>query len=496
MSWALFLRILALVECIAFLSRCETAPTAGLCGDNSPAIPVPECRNAASGEPEACDAPGTVRLWAEIRPGRPGETLPEERDSTQWSSATIPGWGSGHELFYSLDIDTDRLFVAYNAGLQIWDIGGDKAEDPERLAVADGWRGDFFTPFQTGENDFLIDDVAGVALGDGESLVALSGRAGVGLSVWTHSGRQALATQLYQDPATATRRVRVVELGGRWYAFAGGTHGVFVYDLTEAADIGPCLDNAGELCPGVYRGRVSDQVTSVYIDTITRAGKVYVANSSGIGFPLQIWEVPEPASPATAALRFSGLAGALGEAFFELDDFFYLAVVEWVEPSWVLRIYDVTECLDRDGCGSLLLRWESALSHLGSNQLLTYSTSDSRPFLYYGLQATSLEGPAIEKLLDLSDFPASVREITAFGERYTDPCNGLEIDYWGDYYSGNDSGLRNLSPRVGKFRGKYFYRAAFGILDVHVTTSSVIFLGSFESGNTSRWSNTKRNVTN
>ena len=39
-----------------------------------------------------------------------------------------------------------------------------------------------------------------------------------------------------------------------------------------------------------------------------------------------------------------------------------------------------------------------------------------------------------------------------------------------EYYRTNYHGLRNVLPRVGKFAGGYFYRAAFGILDVHQLT--------------------------
>ncbi len=468
---------------------------AGLCGENSPAHPAPECRDKDTGAEMSCGEPNAVQLWVGLRPGLPEERLPVERDSTQWTSTTIPGFGSGHELFHSLDIVGNRLYVAYNAGLQAWNINGNLAEDPQRLAIADGWRGDFFTPFQTGKNDFLIDDVAAVSLGGNQNLIALSGRQGVGLSVWKHTGASTTFEQRYQDPATSVRRLRIAEHNERLYAFAGGTFGVFVYDLSETLEGFPCRDSAGTICPGAYRGRVTTQVSSVYVDIIQRDGTIYVANSSGIGFPLQIWEVGDPAFPSdpeTTKLKYAGLGGALGEAFFEIEGVFYLAVVEWINTSWRIQIYDVTSCLDDDGCSTLPEVWSTALEQEGATRLLTYSTSNGKPFLYYGTQAASLGGTKVEQLLDLSQFPASVREITddpggADRTYFDKDCKDSEVDYWGDYYPSNGNGLRNVSPRVGKFKDKYFYRAAFGILDVHVLRDA-IFSDPFESGDVSRWS--------
>ncbi len=464
-----------LIAWIAVALCSPMAASGGNCGNNSPAIPVPECRAANGGQEVDCSQPGAVRLWQGLRPGKPGEVLHPDRDSTQWASTSIPGVNTGHELFHSLDIvGTNRLFAAYNAGFSVWNIAGNNAEDPRRLAVADGWRGDFLTgAFQTGENDFLIDDIAAASLGGNNNyIIALSGRTGVGFSVWTHSGIQALPDQLYQDPQTAVRRVRLVEFGGRQYAFAGGTEGVWVYDLTQAQVVGPCLqDDVG--CTGVQIGRVTDQASSVYIDTISRNGKVYVANSSGIGFPLQIWEVSNPLIPTTAVLKFSGLGGVLGQAFFQIGGAVYLGVVEWVPTNWRLRIYRVTSCLDNTSCNPPLV-YSMPISQVGVTRLLTASTSNGDQFLYYGAQLNDVAGEQVEHLLDLSNFPSSVREITedssGSSPTYTDGCNGDQVDYWGDYYSLNDHGLRNTSPRVGKFQGNYFYRAAFGILDVHVRT--------------------------
>jgi PKD repeat protein len=461
---------------LTLLAVTTTMPPALLgqtCGDNDPATPVPECRHQNNGNQVPCSDPNAVRLWpAGLRPGLPGQTLPPERDSTQWTSTTIPGAFSGHELFHGLDILGNKLYVAYNAGFQIWDIAsGPHAEQPSRELTKDGWRGDFLDFPSFGENDFYVDDIDVVTAG-GKNLIALSGRVTVGLSVWEHTIAPLGLVQKYQDLGNRSQRVRVVDQGGINYAFAGGQLGIFVYDLNAAQALAsPCLDLNGAVCPGVYRGKLGETNLSLFLDAIKRDGHVYVAKSGGNGVPVEIWEVTTPSSPGTAVRRFQGLSsGGQGLAFFEKNTIPYLGVVEKVGSGWRLRAYNVDACLDTNGCGSLgspLI--DRALSVSASSpQFLNFSSSGSTPFLYYGANEFGLEGSKVEQLLDLSNFPGSVSEITDSGGTYHDTCNGETVDYWGDYYPHNDKGLRNIRPMVGKFKGNYFYRAAFGVLDVHV----------------------------
>ncbi|MEE8526807.1 MAG: PKD domain-containing protein, partial [Thermoanaerobaculia bacterium] len=465
-------RFRVVLTLVAATMAVPTALFGGFCGNNDPAVPVPECRNQNNGQQVPCSDANAVRLWpAGLRPGLPGQTLPPERDSTDWTSTTIPGALSGHELFHGLDILGNKLYVAYNAGFQVWDIAGSNAERPSRELTKDGWRGDFLDFPSFGENDFYIDDIEVVAAG-GKNLIALSGRVTVGFTVWEHSITPLGLVQKYQDLGKRSQRVRVVNQGGINYAFAGGQLGIFVYDISQAQALtAPCLDDSGTVCPGVYRGRLGETNLSLFLDAIRRDGRVYIAKSGGNGVPVEIWEVTTPSSPGTAVRRFQGLSGGgQGLAFFEVNTIPYLAVVEKVGTGWRLRIYNVNACLDTNGCGSLgPALVDRALNVAASSpQLLNYSLSNSTPFLYYGANEFGLEGDQVEQLLDLSNFPGSVSEITDSGGTYTDNCNGQTIDYWGDYYPDNDYGLRNIRPMVGKFRGDKFYRAAFGILDVHV----------------------------
>ncbi len=458
----------------------------GQCGGNEPAFPVPECRSAATGDAVSCAQPNAARLWPSgFQPGLPGQQLPSRRDSTQWRSFTIPGVATGHELFHSLDIVGTHLYVVYNAGLQVWSIGGGDAEDPALLEAADGWRGDFFSFPEPGENDYFTDDIAALdpTGGNQDVLIAVAGRDTVGLSIWKHTLAPSDLDQLYQDLGSNTVQVRVAEHLGRSYAFAAGGTGVKVYDMTQAAGLAsPCLDESGTVCPGVYRGELGDMASGGYLDVIERNGKLYVAVSDGNPLParplgLEIWEVDNPAVPSTAVRRFSGLAtDTRGPALFEHGGTYYVAVIDRLASNRTIRIYDVDSCLDGNGCSSVGAPvWSRALPPRSvPAEFLTYSASFSTPFLYYGFQGINLEGTKLEQLLDLSTLGTTnaIVEVTDDGDTYTDSCTGNTVDYWGDYYAANGHGLRNLSPRVGKFRGDYFYRAAFGILDVHKKTVS------------------------
>jgi hypothetical protein len=468
------------------------AAFAQICGGNSPAVPVPECRSSLDGTEVACNDPDAVRMWPDgFRPGEPGRTFPIERDSTQYNTTTIPGAISGHELFQSVYPLDGYLYVAYNAGLQVWDIHTDP-EVPQLVFVRDGWNGDFLDfPF-FGENDFFVDDVSAIRSGD-DALVALSGRTTVGFGIWRHVEDPASFDQLYQDLGNRSIQTRSFEFGGNLYAFAAGQLGVFAYDLTAAEALaGPCLDDGGSVCPGVFLGKVGATGFSSALDVLQRGGNVYVVRSGSAAAPIEIWEVSDPATPGTAVSRFSGLpAGAWGVSLFERGGVAYLGVVEKDGGASMLRIYDVDACLDADGCGSLGAPvYTRALGMpFASPQYLTYSTSFGTPFLYYGANGFGLEGIKAELLLDLGAFPGgAVTEITDGGGSYTDACTGNTVDYWGDYYPGNGNGLRNVRPLVGRFDGAYFYRAAFGILDVHVNEGAgVIFFDGFESGDTSAW---------
>ena len=412
-------------------------------GDNSPAQPVPRTRAG-------------VALWppSGLRPGRPGTRLPRERDSTDYLSTTIPGTVSGHELFQSLDIANGTLYVAYNAGLQIWNISGANAEAPLRMGVKDGWRGDFTEFPPPGEASNFVEDVAALAVGPDEVLIALSGLGQVGTTLWRHA--RSGFTQIAQHRERVSRQVRMAYAGERAVAFgAGPTAGVVVFDAATGADL------------GVLGG---DASSKRYLDVLEHDGRVIVVASNGNSIPLRLWTLTDPARPESARLRYDGAslgAGVKGVALFEHAGRAYLALVK----SHVVRVHAIDHCIDR-GCGDVGTPvWQLALpGRWPATEFLTASRGPGgRPYLYYGMETSGLDGTRKELLLDLSGLgdPGHVPEITDGGGRYTDAC-GNQVDYWGEYYDGNENGFRNFHPRVGRWHGRVFYRATNATLDTHV----------------------------
>lgn len=433
---------------------------------------------------------------------KPASEIPANRDSTDYITQTIPGNSSGHELFQDVagvEGDDDWLYVAYNAGLQIWDLRVDP-DDPRRELFRDGWLGqfEFFPGF--GEGDTYISSIDVIASTGNNVLIALAGELGHGVSFWRWNTATEVLTQIYQETGIGVLDIKLIEhSNGRIYALgsdkdasAGGLH---VFDVS-AADASPCFDDNPGIggCSTVYEGDVaanagdSNYIDSEgsYVDAWTAAnGDIYVVASDGsakVTDPLtvEIWRLdnPEnPVSPGGATRMFQGLStNTRGVQLFEVGTSQFLAVIDVISASnTVLRIYDASNCVDGSPCGSLgssLFNY-SLPSNTGNFQYLSFSRSGSRSFLYYGLETTGTGGPRVEQLFDVSsldDVSPAIFEITDAGANYIDPCNGQSIDYWGDYYNLNAYGNENLVPRNGRFIGNYFYRAALGILDVHELT--------------------------
>lgn len=459
------------------------AAAAPICGANSPAYPVPEYR-------------GSTRLWPDgFQPARPGQPIPPNRDSTQFVGYPYPSATTGLELFIGLDIVGDRLFVLYNVGLQVWNIGGTRAENPQMLTFEDGLTGRWLAHPGDGEEDGYLFDVA--ALQDpadpNRIFVTTAGKNEVGVAVWRYDRAENALTPIYQDANQETTDVDMLTVGGRAYALLASIRGAFLVDVSATNDLSaPCLnDHVAITCPeGILLGEIGNADRSRYIGGIERDGSLFVAYSEGAisanGRLPQIWQV-DPAQPANATRRFLGsVRDTHSPLLFRKGSRHYMAVVE----AKRLRIYDVDACLDADGCTSLPTpSYDAALRNNNwAQDYLTYSESNGTPFLYYGVGTGNLTGTAVERLIDLSNLGRNnrLREITATGETYTDPCNGVgPIGYWADYYPQNHNGLRNFVPGKGHFYNQYFYRATTAVLDVHIRTE--IFRDGFESGDLSAW---------
>ncbi len=485
------LRLAALALLLASVAW-PAALRAQACSGSTPAFAVPE------------------DLWLPgFRPGRtdlPNHQIPPERDSTDWSSLTFPGFDSGHEIFQGLDVEGDYLYVAYNAGFSIWDVAGDdNAEDPVRLEVRDGWFmaacqadptcGPFLSFPPGGEIDFLVEDIDALAYGGGSDVaIAVSGKAPVGLSLWRWDASSQVLTAVYQDTTRSSRQVRLLEAGGTVYVFSSYLDGLQVFDFSQALAQAPCLEEPGDPidCPGVDLGNLGTIDSGRYLDLLQRpTGEILVATTDGNagGQRLELWSLTDPASPGSAVQLFDGLdLRTFGVALFNYESNDYLATLEFTDPDNVLKIFNINGCSGSPCSLGAAVFDDVAVPPRISDQFLTYSNSNGTPFLYYGLFG-SLFGPQVEQLLDLTTLGRpvqSITELTDGGPTYFDTCQGQDLDYWPWYYTGNEFGLDNFTPRIGKFHPEnhFFYRAAGGILDVHV---GAIFADGFETGDLSQW---------
>ncbi len=443
-------------------------------------------------------APG-IDLWIPevFRPGltgRPNRQLPADRDSTEWDSIFNPGYHTGLELFESVDVLGDHLYVAYNSGFSIWDVSGGNAENPVRIKVRDGWNkhpcpadpdcGPFLSfPSLPAEVDQLIEDIDVLEASGGTNVyIAVSGKNPVGLSLWRFNTNSKNVSAIYQDiDRPVSRQVRLVRSGGRLYVFSSYSGGIAVYDLTQAIALGQCLEETGTDCPGVYRGDVGSITSGRFVDVLQRpTGELLIAASDArvsgpSGQGLELWQMNDPANPGVATQLFDGLdPETYGSALFSHEGNDYLAAVENDGSLNKIRIWNINACGGGGGACSLgASLFDLPGPRFLSDQFLTYSTSDGTPFLYYGLFANGLPGPQVEQLLDLTTLGRAgqnITEMTDGGATYLDNCAEEDLDYWAWYYPGNEFGPKNLTPRIGKFHpdSGYFYRAARGILDVHV----------------------------
>ena len=439
-----------------------------------------------------------VDLWLPeiFRPGLTdlsNRRLPAERDSTGWISLTIPGFSSGHEIFQGLDVLDDHMYVAYNAGFSIWDIGTDP-EKPRRLKIRDGWHfsncqsnadcGPFLSFPGAGEVDFLVEDIDVLpAPGSANTVyIAVSGRNPVGISLWRFNTNSENVTPVYQDTTRVSRQVRLIAIGSTVYAFSSYGNGLAVYNMSRALAIEGCLEETGSDCPGVYQGNVGSIDTGRYVDVLQRpTGEILVAASNGniTGQGVELWRVSDLSNPGSANRLFSGLNDrTFGVALFSYEGNDYLAALERDGALNVIKIFNINACSGAGTCslGAPLFDDIGVPPRL-SDQFLTFSMSGGTPFLYYGLFG-GFGGPKVEQLLNLTTLGRPVQTITEMtdgGPTYFDDCEEANLGYWAWYYPGNEFGPNNMTPRIGKFNAEtnVFYRAAGGILDTHVWEGGV-----------------------
>ncbi|HEX9941293.1 MAG TPA: PKD domain-containing protein [Thermoanaerobaculia bacterium] len=378
------------------------------------------------------------------------------RDSTGFNEFTQIY--ANYPWFMSLDAENGYLFVALSHGLQVWDARSFPPEPKSQLSsqAFPVWSSnpEIKWPLQDVDAPPGVDDVAAVA-----------GHSGIGLAVIGLANKSEPKI-LYQSHKKEGNQVYAARIGGRDYAFLAApagepSGGLFAYDMTQAKLYDRCVESvpaAGETvhCPGVYLGRIGSQPSATYVDGVDR----WVVASFGSARGFQIWDVANPSAPQ---LELSGLGDRQvdGVALWKEGSAYYLAARTAAfepGPGRVVHrtaIYDVS-CIASvcPGLGAPL--WSGEFNGGGTADFLTFSRSDGIPFLYLGSDDRCSGGTQREWLLDVSN-PAAPQDISPF-------------NYWGWYYRGGPTGFNLVTPRVGKFVGPVFYRAALSLFDFHQRT--------------------------
>ncbi|HEX2644910.1 MAG TPA: PKD domain-containing protein [Thermoanaerobaculia bacterium] len=363
--------------------------------------------------------------------------------------------------FMSLDVENGFLFTGLSHGLQIWDARS-TPENPNPLSQLSFLSIPVWA--DNAEVKWPLQDVDAPPSND--QVVALSGVSGIGLVVVDTSDKNDPKV-VYQSHKKEGEQVYSATINGRAYAFLAAssgspTGGLFAYDMTRALQLDGCVESAPAdpvQCSGVFLGKVGSHGSAAFVDGVDR----FVAVSFGASRGFEIWDMGTPASPQ---LKLSGLGdrSVEGIALWRELDHYYLALRSSFFNAALGRvvnntsIYDVS-CIASGGCPSLgNPLWTAEFNGQG-RAFLTFSRSGARAFLYLGTDNRCTGGDQHEWLLDVND-PAAPRDIT--------PPTG----YWGWYYRGGPTGFNLVMPRVGKFFGDTFYRAALSILDFHQRTAN------------------------
>jgi len=456
-GWVLALALLVLPM--------TASATVSSCIDGTPAFGVPQ------------------DYWGEIQPADVGQ-LPDARDSTDYDGSTpgknFPTMVYNLPLFSSVDVEEGWAFVSYSYGFMIWDARGANAADPQRVSYKDGLQTGWASWPGASELREIVWDVD-APKGD-SSIAVTAARSPVGVAIWDTANKEN-PHSLYQDISRFTTQVWASDIGGRDYAFAASEattgNGLLVYDMTAARQYNQCVeDSINETnCPGVLlRGSTMAPGRGVsYVDGVKRAnGKTYVAFSSGV-FPkgVEIWDVSDPNNPKSLNLSgglFATDAYHFGVALWEQGGTVYLAT----HTDKGGRVYDVGSCMDNGGCTSVGSPvWSQAWNVSAARRFVTDSESDGVPFIYFGEENKCDGGLQKEWLFDTSPLsqgkpPVDITPSTT--KVVNDPETGqpVEIDYWGWYYARSPTGFSQVMPRTGVWNGKYFYRTAWTLFDVHV----------------------------
>lgn len=368
------------------------------------------------------------------------------------------------------------MFTAASQRFQTWQLSPTtglptRQGDLGLSAMSLTWGADAhaFLPFQD------VDAPPGIT-----NVVAMSGNNGVGLVVFDTSDKRRPSI-LYQDhgpgnpPLREAKGVYATTINSRHYALVatGGIGGgLHAYDLSAAQQLtNRCTEGqpGTTRCAGVYLRQLGNRTKTQFVDGVA---DLVVVSSGTDPYGFEIYDLRNPATWGSQPpqLRMEGLTSetVFGVAMWQDQDAgttkTYLAVRTLTQG----RIYDVS-CVENGYCqlGSALSSFNLPFAIPSK---VTFSRSGNTPFLYFahGTEQPCSPAGGRENLFNVEN-PAGPVDISPTFEVN---IQGENISYW-EWYNksaGSIHGFNHIQPRVGKFAGDYFYRAAKGILDVHRRT--------------------------
>jgi len=391
--------------------------------------------------------------WGELQPATTGCTLPG--DSTFFQDSV--NFGPDTNFYLSLDTQNGFVFNGLGYGMQVWDA----RTNPGNPTLLGTLKHDQFPYLPVGGE--LYDPIQSISVPAGvDNMAALSARAGgIGVVIvnLNDKGRPSVA---YQGKIDGANKVYAVKIGGTNYAFAATQQpsGVYLFNMDKALLGNGCLETLASpgQCPGVALGFVI-QGAALHVAGVD----TFLAVTGGSGTGFSIYDVSNPLSPQ---LKLTGLSGSgtntTGVAMWkDAAGKYYLATraENSGNASDTFYIFDVS-CISGASCtGSGTLLYSQVFQELDPGDFyVTASSSNGTPFIYLGSDNGCPQGQQAEYLFNVSN-PSAPHDITP------PPVNG--VGYWGWYYRSNPTGFNTVEPRVGKFSGAYFYRAANNIFDVH-----------------------------
>lgn len=429
------------------------------------------CGTVRQGNAVVCFTPAkpvSSTLWGDLQPVD-GAQLPSERDATNFNefreSYDARNW------YYGVDIENGWVLAGLAHGIGVWDARSNPA-NPTFLVARRYTPGRAFPYLPAGEQAKIvfgaIDAPEGV-----DTVAALAGYNGAGMLVIDLSNK-AEPRPAYQNTDKTSESVYAAKIGGTNYAFMASSlpSGLYVYNLDKAVAQNGCFEDAMTPAAGQCGGVLTANVSTIGTPYFVHGTGNYIVVSFGSSKGFQIFDVSNPASPQ---LKLTGLrtTSVQGVALWKQGSTYYLGARQGNQTA----VYDVS-CITGT-CSGLGSPLDSKTTDTGSTtQYLTFSRSNSKPFLYVGGDNYCLghDGAQHEWLFDASN-PSQLDDVTPAGTTtvsglYNGSTVNKTINYWSWYYRGSPTGYNLVAPRSGKFHGDYFFRAARAIFDIHKLTSN------------------------